>query len=152
VCRANGAHEVVVGEPLWAVNSLHESSFDLVVDTVGGRRMYDASRRILATNGQFATCFGDEHGSASPNFKAHMRSLRRAFFKKDKKNIGYEWVGNITVDDHKEALESVKAAAERGDICPRLSSILPFEDAVRAFDPVLRRAEQEPGAVVVRIS
>ncbi|KAK0550324.1 hypothetical protein OC846_003709 [Tilletia horrida] len=152
VCRANGAHEVVVGEPLWAINSLHESSFDLVVDTVGGRRIYDASRRILATNGQFATCFGDQHDAASPNLKSHMRSLRRAFFKKDKKNIGYEWVGNITVEDCKEALESVKAAAERGDICPRLSSILPFEDATRAFDPVLRGVDQEPGAVVVRVS
>ncbi len=30
ICQANGAHEVIVGEPLWAVNSLHESSFDLV--------------------------------------------------------------------------------------------------------------------------
>ncbi|KAE8212774.1 hypothetical protein CF327_g3636 [Tilletia walkeri] len=152
VCRANGAHEVVVGEPLWAVNSLHESSFDLVVDTVGGRRIYDASRRVLATKGHFATCFGDEHGSSSPNLKSHMRSLRRAFFKKDKKNIGYEWIGNLTAEDCREALESVKVAAERGDICPRLSSILPFEDGVRAFDPVLRGVDQEPGAVVVRVS
>ncbi|CAD6918176.1 unnamed protein product [Tilletia controversa] len=152
VCQANGAQEVVVGEPLWAINSLHESSFDLVVDTVGGRRIYDASRRVLATKGHFATCFGDEHGSASPNLKSHMRSLRRAFFKKDKKNIGYEWIGNLTAEDCREALESVKQAAERGDICPRLSSILPFEDAVRAFDPVLRGADQEPGAVVVRVS
>lgn len=30
VCEANGAHEVIIGEPLWALNSLHESSFDLV--------------------------------------------------------------------------------------------------------------------------
>jgi NADPH:quinone reductase-like Zn-dependent oxidoreductase len=30
ICQANGAHEVIVGEALWAINSLHESSFDLV--------------------------------------------------------------------------------------------------------------------------
>lgn len=35
VCQANGAHEVVVGEPLWAINSLHEASFDLVSARAG---------------------------------------------------------------------------------------------------------------------
>jgi NADPH:quinone reductase-like Zn-dependent oxidoreductase len=153
VCEANGAHEVVVGEPLWAMNSLHESSFDLVIDTIGGRRLYDASRRILASEGQFVTCFGDEHTSANPNFRSHMRSLRRTFFKKDKKNLRYEWTGLENSEDCKEALENVRAVAESGDICPRLRSILPFEDAARAFDPVTRGGiEEEPGAVVVRVS
>ncbi|KAJ1032743.1 hypothetical protein NDA16_000764 [Ustilago loliicola] len=152
VCQANGAHEVVIGEPLWAINSLHESSFDLIVDTVGGRKVYDASRRILASDGQFCTCFGDEHGTANPNLKSHFRSLRRAFFKKDKKNIGYEWVGVDTGEDCKEALEAVKRAAEQGDICPRLRSVLPFADAPRAFDPTTRNVNDEPGAIVVRVS
>ncbi|PWN24426.1 hypothetical protein BDZ90DRAFT_123908 [Jaminaea rosea] len=157
LCEANGAHEVVVGEPLWAMNTLHESSFDLVLDTVGGRRLYDAARRILATNGQFVTCFGDESLggglSGNPNFKASMRSLRRTFFKKDKKNIGYEWIGVDSSDDCREALEAVRAVAEAGDICPRLRSILAFADASRAFDPVLKGGEDDqPGAVVVRVS
>ncbi|KAN0060958.1 hypothetical protein ACQY0O_006692 [Thecaphora frezii] len=151
VCQANGAHEVVIGEPLWAINSLHESSFDLVVDTVGGRKIYDASRRILAFEGQFTTCFGDEHSTANPNLKSHLRSLRRAFFKKDKKNLGYEWVGADTGEDCREALEAVKKAAEKGEICPRLRSVLPFADAPRAFDPA-RNHEDEPGAIVVRVS
>ncbi|PWN53630.1 hypothetical protein IE53DRAFT_359838 [Violaceomyces palustris] len=152
VCQANGAHEVVVGEPLWAINSLHESSFDLVVDTIGGRKIYDASRRILSFEGQFTTCYGDEHSTANPNLRSHLRSLRRAFFKKDKKNIGYEWVGADSGDDCKEALESVKAAAEAGSICPRLRSVLPFADAPRAFDPTLKIGEGQPGAIVVRVS
>lgn len=152
VCQANGAHEVVIGEPLWAINSLHESSFDLIVDTVGGRKIYDASRRILAFDGQYCTCFGDEHGTANPNLKSHFRSLRRAFFKKDRKNIGYEWVGVDTGEDCKEALEAVKRAAESGDICPRLRSVLPFADAPRAFDPTTRNVKDEPGAIVVRVS
>lgn len=152
VCEANGAQEVVVGEALWAMNTLHESSFDLVLDTIGGRRLYDAARRILATNGQFVTCFGDEHNSANPNFRSQMRSIRRSFFKKDKKNIGYEWISVDSSEDCKEALEAVKAVAENGDICPRLRSVLPFAEAPRAFDPVLRGSEEEPGAVVVRIS
>ncbi|PWN43025.1 hypothetical protein IE81DRAFT_109027 [Ceraceosorus guamensis] len=152
VCEANGAHEVVIGEPLWAINSLHESSFDLVVDTVGGRRIYDAARRILANGGQFTTCFGDEHTSANPNLRSHLRSLRRSFFKKDRKNIGYEWLGTDQGEDCQEALEAVRVAAQRGDVCPRLRSILPFADAPRAFDPVIRGVEEEPGAVVVRVS
>ncbi|GAC96983.1 hypothetical protein PHSY_004567 [Pseudozyma hubeiensis SY62] len=152
VCQANGAHEVVIGEPLWAINSLHESSFDLIVDTVGGRKIYDASRRILGTDGQFCTCFGDEHGTTNPNLRSHLRSLRRAFFKKDKKNIGYEWVGVDTAEDCKEALEAVKRAAEGGNICPRLRSVLPFADAGRAFDGERRNGDDEPGAIVVRVS
>jgi NADPH:quinone reductase-like Zn-dependent oxidoreductase len=48
LCEANGANEVVIGDPLWALNSLHESSFDLVLDTIGGRRVYDAAKRVLA--------------------------------------------------------------------------------------------------------
>lgn len=152
VCEANGAHEVVVGDPLWAMNTLHEASFDLVIDTIGGRRLYDAARRILVSNGHFVTCFGDEHSSANPNFKAHLRSLRRTFVKKDKKSLVYEWVGLENSMDCKEALEAVRQAAENGDVCPRLRSILPFGDAPRAFDPTLRGAEDEPGAVVVRVS
>lgn len=41
-----------VGDPLEIVNVEHEGSFDLVLDCVGGRRIYDASRRILSTGGQ----------------------------------------------------------------------------------------------------
>lgn len=123
-----------------------------VIDTIGGRRIYDASRRILAQDGQFTTCFGDEQSTANPTLRSHLRSLRRAFFKKDKKNIGYEWVGADSGEDCHEALEAVKRAAESGDICPRLRSILPFGDAPRAFEPPMRGVEQEPGAIVVRVS
>jgi hypothetical protein len=78
--------------------------------------------------------------------------LRRAFFKKDKKNIGYEWVGINTGDDCRAALEAVKLAAEAGTVCPRLRSVLPFADAPRAFDPPSRNIDDEPGAIVVRVS
>lgn len=153
LCEANGAHEVIVGEPLWALNTLHESSLDLVVDTVGGRRVYDASRRILAFGGQFCTFFGDLHSSgANPNLRSHLRSLRRSFFKKDAKQIGYEWVGTDTAEDCREALEAVRRAAEDGLICPRLKSVLAFGEGPRAFEDTLRGVEEEPGATVVRIS
>lgn len=91
---------------------------------------------------------------ANPNLRSHLRSLRRAFFKKDKKTIGWNWVGAdaVSPDDCREALDAVRRAAEGGHICPRLSSILPMQDGPRAFDPVTRGAQETPGAIVVRVS
>jgi hypothetical protein len=43
---------VKVGESVEVVNGEHEGSFEFVLDCEGGRRIYDASRRIIATNGQ----------------------------------------------------------------------------------------------------
>lgn len=37
-CRMTGASEVILDEPLAALNSQHESSFDVVIDTLGGQR------------------------------------------------------------------------------------------------------------------
>lgn len=146
ICRANGAAEVITGEPLWSINLLHESSFQLVIDTIGGRAIYDACRRVLANNGQFVTCFGDGNGLPNPTHRSHLRSLRRSFFRKDRKVLGYEWVGIDATADHRAALESIKVAAQRGAISPRIQSVLPLEDAFRAF------GSNDDGVVVVRVS
>lgn len=151
IAQANGAHEVVVGEALWAINSLHESSFDLVVDTIGGRKLYDASRRILAREGHFVTCYGDEGKSGQPGMKNHLHSLRRTFFKKDRKHIEYEWIGVDLGFDTQDALQSMRRAALDGTICPRLSSILSLEDAHRAFDSPAATADAA-ATVVVRVT
>lgn len=37
-CKTTGASDVIIDETLSAINSLHESSVDVVIDTVGGRR------------------------------------------------------------------------------------------------------------------
>lgn len=47
----NGASEVVVDEPVIMLNGQHESGFEFVLDTQGGRKIYDAARRVLRTNG-----------------------------------------------------------------------------------------------------
>ena len=150
ICEANGANEVVTGEPLWAINLLHESSFDLVIDTVGGRRIYDAGRRVLANNGHFVTCCGDTQTLANPTYRSHLRSLRRAFIKKDRKNIGYEWIGIDASIDTRSALDAVMRAAQRGAICPRLQSVLPLEGAPRSFD--MASDDSSAGVAVVRLS
>lgn len=38
ICRKRGASRVMVDEPLATLNALHESEFDVVIDTIGGRR------------------------------------------------------------------------------------------------------------------
>lgn len=47
----NGAKEVVADHPVVMINAQHEGSFDLFVDTEGGRRVYDAARRVLRSAG-----------------------------------------------------------------------------------------------------
>lgn len=47
----NGAKEVVPDDAIVMINGQHEGSFDLFVDTAGGRRVYDAARRVLRTSG-----------------------------------------------------------------------------------------------------
>lgn len=47
----NGAREVVADDPVIMLNGQHESGFEIVLDTSGGRRVYDAARRVLRTNG-----------------------------------------------------------------------------------------------------
>lgn len=47
----NGAREVVVDDPVVMLNGQHESGFEFVLDTCGGRKIYDAARRVLRTNG-----------------------------------------------------------------------------------------------------
>lgn len=47
----NGASEVFVDEPIVMLNGQHESGFEFVLDTQGGRRIYDAARRVMRSNG-----------------------------------------------------------------------------------------------------
>ncbi|KAL8283443.1 hypothetical protein RQP46_005853 [Phenoliferia psychrophenolica] len=111
-CRATGASEVVRDEPLASLNGLHESSFDVVIDTIGGRRLYDASRRVLHFSGQFITTVGDSLSAPTPStlWKTNIRSLRRAFFPKDKKTISY-WAVNLDEREHpRDALDKLREA------------------------------------------
>lgn len=91
-CELRGAREVMVEDSiLSSLNSIHESSYDVVIDTIGGRRIYDASRRILHHEGMFITCVGDRlrMKNLKDKVRTNFRSLRRTFIKKDQKKIGY---------------------------------------------------------------
>ena len=50
--RLFGAKDVEIGEPLVVIAGLKDAQFDYVLDTVGGRRIWDASRWIMRSGGQ----------------------------------------------------------------------------------------------------
>lgn len=86
-----GATEVITSESvLGLLHAQHESSFDVVLDTIGGQRIYDGSRRLLHHSGLFITTVGPASTtSLSKSRFFSLRSLKRHFFKKDTKRIRY---------------------------------------------------------------
>lgn len=137
-CRATGASDVIVDEPLAALNSVHESSFDVVIDTIGGRRLYDAARRVLHYNATYITCVGDElipNPSASDHWKVGVRSLRRAFVKKDKKVINYWSINFDQRELPRESLDKLRAAVDAGLVRPVVRRVLQLPEAAAAFEP-----------------
>ncbi|BGP13276.1 hypothetical protein JCM10213_004954 [Rhodosporidiobolus nylandii] len=155
LCMEVGATEVVRDEPLAAINGQHEGSFDVVVDTIGGRRLYDASRRILHHSGQFITTVGD---SLTPSFSSpsttgsseNFRSLRRAFFKKDKKQVSY-WRVNPDADERdsaRDTLDRVREAVDAGALKPQVGRVISFAEARAAFSE--GQAEVEGTVVKVK--
>jgi hypothetical protein len=116
--HSNGATDVFRDEPVVAINRIHESSFDVVLDTIGawlsriscfefhvevhtgGRQIYDAARRILVHDGFVVSLVGDELGppSVRKSWQSGLRSLRRALVKKDRKAISY-WLPMLAETD-----------------------------------------------------
>ncbi|GAA5964452.1 hypothetical protein JCM3765_006284 [Sporobolomyces pararoseus] len=153
LCRKAGATDVVRDEPLAAINGLHEGSFDVVIDTIGGRRLYDASRRILHNSGSFVTTAGDSLGpdavAPSSNYQTSLRSLRRTFFKKDKKSVHY-WLASHEVDEReaiRDLLDKVKDAVEAGALQARVDHVYPFTEAREAF----KQSDADGAGAVIRI-
>ncbi|KAL5508425.1 MSS1_2 [Sanghuangporus vaninii] len=65
--RRWGARGVRVGDAVEVVENCDAGAFDLVIDTVGGKRIWDACQRVLAAYGQFTTLVGDVSSSPSPS-------------------------------------------------------------------------------------
>lgn len=124
--RSWGASEVLVDYPVAAIESLPDNEFDLVIDTVGGRNVWDTCRRVLRSTGQFTTLVGDsaeEVPSANAQLRSNFRSLARAFVKKDRKAIGYAWISpGLDVDsdgaDLRDSLDVITKLAVQGVLVP----------------------------------
>ncbi len=115
--RLWGAKDVWFDNPLNTLNALPENEFDFVLDTVGGREIWDACRRVLHSTGQFTTLVGESRQaipSINAHFKSNLRSIRRNFVKKDHKAIGYVWISPaLDVDtDGEDIRDSLAAVAK----------------------------------------
>ncbi|KAM0787962.1 hypothetical protein ACM66B_006166 [Microbotryomycetes sp. NB124-2] len=156
-CRAAGASHVIVDELLATLNGLHESEFDVVIDTIGGRRLYDASRRVLHHTGTFITTIGDSAVvSSTSQWKASLRSLRRTFVKKDKKLVRFLHVSSETVEQRDESvrdvLDRVGQAVLEGGIQPKVDRVWNFEESAAAFkDSLVAGPSQNGAGKVVRV-
>lgn len=107
LARLAGASFVKRGEPLVVIAELGNGAFDYVLDTIGGRRIWEASRWILKPGGQFTTIVGDR-GSYDPDdhedggedttpppyegssLKSSMRSIRSAMRRSSSSSAGKE--------------------------------------------------------------
>ncbi|CAE6473463.1 unnamed protein product [Rhizoctonia solani] len=167
--------EVVAGDdPVEVIGRLEESVYDAVVDTVGGRGVWDACRRVMCSDAHFTTLVGDSTDSI-PSINAHVRSsfrsLARAWARKDKA-LGYQWVSPAADLDHegediRHSLNAVSEAAVQAaygstsnsdesaieGVLPRVACSFPLDRAQQAFDvdedgrgPLVRG-----GTVVVRV-
>ena len=172
--------EVVVGDdPIEVIGQLEAGVYDAVIDTVGGRGVWDACRRIMCGEAHFTTLVGDSSDTV-PSMNAHVRSsfrsLARAFAKQGKA-IGYQWVSPAADLDHEgeDIRHSLTAVAEaavlaaygapnRGStygedgikttgMLPRVTCSFPMERAPNAFavDEDGRGPLVRGGTVVVRV-
>ncbi|CAE6429732.1 unnamed protein product [Rhizoctonia solani] len=167
--------EVVVGDdPVDVIGQLEEGVYDAVIDTVGGRGVWDACRRVMCRDAHFTTLVGDSTDSI-PSINAHVRSsfrsLARAWARKDKA-LGYQWVSPASDLDHegediRHSLNAVAEAAARAaygsssnfdepsieGLLPRVTCSFPLDRAQEAFgvDEDGRGPLVRGGTVVVRI-
>lgn len=111
--------------------------------------VYDASRRILHHNGAFITTVGDALTDPKASTNESIRSLRRAFFKKDKKAVSY-WRVDPDVDDREAVrvvLDKITEVVEADALRPQLGSVVTLDDARRTFAP----SQSNEDSAVVRV-
>ncbi|KZS97912.1 hypothetical protein SISNIDRAFT_481789 [Sistotremastrum niveocremeum HHB9708] len=159
IAEANGAVEFLSGDEQAAISSLADSEFDGVLDTIGGRSLFEACRRVLREGGHFTTLVGESETAVptlNAQLKSNMRSLRRAFStsKKGQKTLRYAWISpTADVDDEgediRDSLDGVTQMTESSQWNPVVDRVVPFEKAPEAF--MRFDKDENCGSVVVRL-
>lgn len=106
-----GADDVFRDDALEALSRFNDSTFDVVIDCIGGKRVYEAARRTLRADGTFATLVGDSPGSGNTEkrtFASNLRSLRSAFKRREHKRVNY-WMPMLAVMDRESPLQNFDA-------------------------------------------
>ncbi|KAJ7229089.1 hypothetical protein GGX14DRAFT_346422 [Mycena pura] len=163
------------GAAVRAIEQLIEDgdAFDAVVDTIGGRTVWEAGQRLLvcAADGgrkQFTTTVGDSPErpvpSAMDNFRLGLRAMRGSQSESTKKekgskartNVSYAWV-SVAQDvdweggDVRDGLGVLVQMALEAGMRPVVENQLPFERAVDVFEGREDPAMRHGGSVVVKV-
>ncbi|KAH8917105.1 hypothetical protein BT69DRAFT_1287005 [Atractiella rhizophila] len=141
--------DLSLNQPLDAIALIPDSSFDVVIDTVGGADVYHASRRILhGDGGSFITTVGDstELPTVGAQWRTGVKSWKSRFFKKDNKRISYWCVRMDERDDCKESLVELRNLAVKGEIKPPVGRVVQFERGETAFSD-----DMADNGVVIRL-
>ena len=150
--------------------------FDAILDTVGGRGVWEAGERLLRVGrcGLFTTIVGDVPERAIPSagdhFMAGLRSLRlgkkgkqtgRDVERNDGKvkgkgKVGYAWVSvaqdvDWEGEDVRESLRVVVGMALEKGVRPWVGRVVPFERAPQVFAHKGRELLRDGGTAVVKI-
>jgi len=147
------------GDVLSLVSRMESSSLDAIVDTVGGRDVWEECRRVLRNNGSFVTLIGESPTvlpTVSQLWKANLRSLRSTFIRSESKMLRYTWVSvaaelDVEGQDIHATLADVSRLTEAGVYKPMVRRAVPFEQAAGAFPRPLRLGQSSSEEVVVQL-
>lgn len=149
-CMAYGARGVLTGSPGSVMYSLPESTFTIVVDTIGGAGVTEAARRILLDGGRLVSLVTE---SGSPLSPKSPKGFKR-FSRKRSKMVGTLFVqpagaGDAEVDmsglDYRDVLEEPVL----GVLHPAVGEVVPFERGAEVF--ASRRNRDRLRVAVVRM-
>jgi hypothetical protein len=154
-----GAERVIFGDELDVISRLTAdkspgSAFDGILDTVGGKALWEAGERLLAPRSSkhrtlFTTVVGDTPGRVIPTNRSNFLSSLRTWGRGGDGKVGYAWV-NVTQDvdwegrDVRDTLTMVMIQGGLGNgVRPFVSGSVSLDNATEVFEG--------HGSVVVKV-
>lgn len=150
---------ILQGDILPLISQMESSSLDAVIDTVGGREVWEECRRVLRNNGSFITLTGESSTvlpTISQLWKSNLRSLRSTFIRSESKMLRYTWVSvaaelDVEGQDVHATLADISRLTEAGVYRPVVGRAVPFEQAAGSFPRPLRLGHSASEDVVVQL-
>lgn len=131
-CVAYGARAVFLGSPTAVMRRMDEGAFDIVVDTRGGPKIFEAARRILAEGGYLLSLAADGSTRRPKNtgggrFRAFRRSRINTAF------IVPAGMGEPTVDTSGLDPRDIMECPAMANLVPTPTTVVPFERGPEVF-------------------
>lgn len=120
-----GADEVIDRHETDLSKTYGADSFDVVIDTVGGRHQWLLARRVLRPGGRFVTISRDEDGVVTPAAIVRLLSTITARRIRGSGASGIKYVP-VFLKASRPLLERVTALVENGRVAPTVARTLPL--------------------------